>query len=205
MKRDSAVVALDERRPRHRRRCRRPASPPGGPAQRRCPTRVRRPRSARLRARPAAARRTAAAGESPARRPWPGRAARGAAASRAAADPAPLVAAMRSKEASTSRISSDGASAAGTSRIADSCAQPIPSRPWRGSPVRNATTIASSSGGVRFQQIGEMADLLEAAGGPGDGAGGGDDFGEAHVLMLKQSGSRPAVSTTAASRRARPS
>ena len=57
--------------------------------------------------------------------------------------------------------------------------------------------MSSSSGGVAFQQIGEMTDLREAAGCLGDGAGGGDDFGKSAHLMLRQSeemcGQSPAV------------
>ena len=119
----------------------------------------------------------------------PGRGARAAAVSRAAADPAPLTCERRDRTRRRRRaISSDGS--LGRRHVAGrrQLRPPIPSRPCRGSPVRKRDDDCELIRRRAFQQVGQPRDLVEPAGGPGDGARGGDDFEEAHVLMLKQSG-----------------
>src|SRR3989449_10306225 len=75
----------------------------------------------------------------------------------ACVDPFPVVCASRSSVRSTSANSSVGASAARSARPTCRVAYPMPMRPWRGDPERNATTVAISSGAARFRRAGRSS------------------------------------------------
>ena len=130
------------------RRGRRSASRPGERARREPTRRGRSRRPSARRARPGAARRRAGAGGSRPRRAWRARRLRaGSAGGRRPNRFPPSPGAGRGAR-STSVIVSVGATA-GVTSSRDTVAQPTPMRPWRGSPIRNPTTVSISSGAAR--------------------------------------------------------
>ena len=107
------------------------------------------------------------------------------------ADPGPLSDATSSIAVSSPAIVSDGSPAGVTSTV-ERAAQPTPTLPCRGSPVRNPTAAASSSSSRRrsssasawILKFGKRLDLGVSARGGTDRVRGGDDVREEHRLIL---------------------
>ena len=97
------------------------------------------------------------------------------------ANPAPRRPASSSSVRSRSRHGQRRRRRPGATSTAATVRQPTPMRPWRGAPVRMATTTGSSSPSSRAEQVGQRRHLGRPGPGGGDRLGGGDDVGEQRV------------------------